>query len=92
MPYVPLSHPFVERLIGTIRREFLDYVPFWNARDLQRKLQEFKAYYNRARVHGALDGAPPDAGSEATTKKIACLEDYRWESSCRTLYQLPLAA
>ncbi len=27
-PYVPLSHPFVERLIGTIRREYLDQVPF----------------------------------------------------------------
>ena len=24
VPYVPLSHPFVERLIGTIRQEFLD--------------------------------------------------------------------
>jgi putative transposase len=38
MPYVPLSHPFVERLIGTVRREYLDQVPFWSARDLQRKL------------------------------------------------------
>ncbi len=28
VPYVPLSHPFVERLIGTIRREYLDQVPF----------------------------------------------------------------
>src|SRR5947207_7372964 len=26
VPHVPLSHPFVERLIGTIRREFLDHV------------------------------------------------------------------
>ena len=26
VPYVPCSHPFVERLIGTIRREFLDQV------------------------------------------------------------------
>ena len=26
IPYVPVSHPFVERLIGTIRREFLDHV------------------------------------------------------------------
>ena len=25
VPYVPLSHPFVERLIGTIRREYLDH-------------------------------------------------------------------
>ena len=24
IPYVPLSHPFVERLIGTVRREYLD--------------------------------------------------------------------
>ena len=31
VPYTPLSHPFVERLIGTIRREFLDHTLFWNA-------------------------------------------------------------
>ncbi len=24
VPYVPLSHLFVERLIGTVRREYLD--------------------------------------------------------------------
>jgi hypothetical protein len=24
VPYVPLSHPFVERLVGTLRREYLD--------------------------------------------------------------------
>jgi hypothetical protein len=28
VPYQPISHPFVERLIGTIRREYLDCVPF----------------------------------------------------------------
>jgi putative transposase len=36
VPYVPLSHPFIERLIGTIRREYLDHVLFWNRFDLQR--------------------------------------------------------
>jgi transposase InsO family protein len=59
VPYVPLSHPFVERLIGTIRREFLDHVPFWSARDLETKLLLFKEYYNRDRVHRALDRSPP---------------------------------
>ena len=44
VPHVPVSHPFVERLIGTIRREFLDQVLFWNTRDLERKLAEFQAY------------------------------------------------
>jgi hypothetical protein len=34
VPQAPLSHPFVERLIGTTRREFLDHVLFWNGRDL----------------------------------------------------------
>src|ERR1700730_15732825 len=34
MPYAPLSHPFVERLIGTIRRECLDRTLFWTAADL----------------------------------------------------------
>jgi hypothetical protein len=42
MPYVPVSQPFVERLIGTIRREFLDHVLIWNAVDLERKLEEFR--------------------------------------------------
>lgn len=42
--YVPLSHPFIERLIGTIRREYLDHVLFWNQFDLQRKLEDFKVY------------------------------------------------
>jgi putative transposase len=56
VPHVPLSHPFVERLIGTMRREFLDHVLFWNARDLERKLAEFQVYYNAARRHASLEG------------------------------------
>ena len=47
VPHVPLSHPFVERLIGTMRREFLDHVLFWNARDLERKLADFQALLQR---------------------------------------------
>jgi transposase InsO family protein len=42
VPYTPVSHPFVERLIGTIRREYLDRMFFWNAVDLTRKLGEFR--------------------------------------------------
>ena len=92
VPYVPLSHPFVERLIGTIRREYLDQVPFWSARDLERKLMLFMKYYNKDRVHRGLGGAPPDEKGGYSNRKIARLDDYRWEKRCRGLYQLPVAA
>ena len=92
MPYVPLSHPFVERLIGTVRREYLDQVPFWSARDLEEKLMLFKEYYNRDRVHRGLDRVPPYEKIASTDRKIARLDDYRWRRRCRGLYQLPVAA
>src|SRR4030095_14354663 len=45
VPYVPRSHPVVERLIGTVRREYLNRLLFWTAADLERKLVEFQQYY-----------------------------------------------
>ncbi len=92
VPYIPLSHPFVERLIGTIRREYLDQVPFCSAPDLERKVLLFKEYYNRDRVHRGLNRTPPDENSGITNRKITRLDDYRWRKRCRGLYQLPAAA
>ncbi len=92
VPHVPLSHPFVERLIGTIRREFLDQVFFWNARDLQRKLADFQAYYNAARGHASLDGHTPFAVASGHPVARADLNNIRWVSHCRDLVQLPAAA
>src|SRR4030081_587607 len=60
VPYAPVSHPFVERLIGTIRREYLGQVLFWNSLDLKRKLEEFRIYYNGGRLHQSLGGRPPE--------------------------------
>ena len=77
VPYAPASHPFVERLIGSVRREYLDQVPFWSALDLERKLSLFKDYYNHERAHRGLDGTPPDAKGGIADRKIARLDDYR---------------
>ncbi len=44
VPYVPWSHPFIERLIGTIRRDCLDRLLFWTSIDLEMKLVAFQDY------------------------------------------------
>jgi putative transposase len=92
VPHVPLSHPFVERLIGTIRREYLDHVPFWNGRDLERKLAEFQGYYNAARSHASLDGHTPLTFAGKASPMPANLHQVRWVSYCQDLVQLPVAA
>jgi transposase InsO family protein len=92
VPYVPLSHPFVERLIGTTRREFLDQTLFWNARDLERKLGEFREYYNEDRVHGSHRGATPVEAAGEPTARRADPQRFRWKAYCRGLYELPMAA
>ena len=92
VPYTLLSHPFVERLIGTNRREFLDQMLFWNASDLERKLADFRQYYNYHRAHTALDGNTPSEISGETTNHRVNTSDFQWKSHCRGLYPLPIAA
>ena len=92
VPYAPMSHPFVERLIGTIWREFLDQIPFWHSRDLERKLDQFRDYYNDARTHHGCSGVTPSATTNTGRNQAAKLNDYRWKTHCRGLFELPIAA
>ena len=92
VPYVPVSHPHVERLIGTIRREFLERTFFWNGVDLTRKLEAFRDYHNEHRVHRALNGGTPAKHAEALSSIHAKLDRYAWRSHCRGLFQTPVPA
>ncbi len=92
VPYVLLSHPFVERLIGSVRREFLDQTLFWNSLDLERKLGSFRDYCNESRVHSSLSGQTPAEVSENRGRQRANILEYRWRSHCGGLCQLPVAA
>jgi hypothetical protein len=47
----PWQNPFVERLIGSIRRECLDHVIVRNESSLHRVLQNYFEYYERSRTH-----------------------------------------
>ena len=58
-PRSPWQNPFVERLIGSVRRECLDHVLVLNEAHLRRVLREYFAYYHAARPHQSLDGNAP---------------------------------
>jgi putative transposase len=89
LPHVPMSHPFVERLIGSIRRELLDHTLFWTATDLENKLREYQCYYNERRSHSGRYGTTPVNPESA---KVIDINEYRWKKLCRGLFQLPIAA
>ena len=92
VPHVPVSHPFTERLVGTIRREYMDHTLFWNERDLEGKLEEFQDYYNAHRVHQALDLKTPDEAAGKGPPTLAELGNSAWLSHCRGLFHSPVAA
>ncbi len=75
------QNPFVERLIGSVRRECLDHVIVLGERHLNHILREYFDYYNNARAHMSLDGnaplprevEPPDRGSVIALSQVGGL-------------------
>jgi transposase InsO family protein len=70
-PQSPWQNPFVERLIGSVRRECLDHLLVLSEPHLRRILTAYFAYYHRTRTHLSLDKDAPDVrpvqGLEAGT-------------------------
>ena len=60
-PRAPWQNPYVERVIGSIRRECLDHVIVFNERHLRRVLRAYVTYYQRSRTHLALGKDTPEA-------------------------------
>jgi transposase InsO family protein len=85
-PHSPWQRAYVERAIGTIRRECLDHLIVFNERSLHRQLQSFVEYYHRSRVHLALDKdapeprpiQPPESGRIVSTPVLGGLH-HRYE-------------
>ena len=92
VPYIPVSHPFIERMISTVRREYLDHVFFWNSVDLTRKLDAFRDYYNEFRVHRSLDGETPAQRAGDPPPEPISLGHHAWRQHCGGLFQTPIAA
>ena len=58
-PRSPWQNAYVERVIGSIRRECLDHVIVMNERQLKRVLKDYIRYYHESRTHLGLDKDTP---------------------------------
>jgi putative transposase len=76
----PQPNAFCERLIGTLRRECLDYSIPMNERHLKLILKEFVVHYNRGRPHSSLGPGipePPQATAPASGQRHKLPNGYR---------------
>jgi transposase InsO family protein len=76
-PRSPWQRAYVERVIGTIRRECLDHIVVFNESSLFRHLQAFVDYYHRTRTHLALNKDAPDPRSVQlpSAGRIICIPE-----------------
>jgi len=86
VPYLPVSHPFVERLIKSIRNELTDQIFFYHVSDLEHKLEQYQCYFNEHRTHMGLKGNIPIHLQNNTTQKVVNICQYQWQ------FNLPIAA
>ncbi len=56
----PWQNPYVERMIGSIRRDCLDHTIIFNERHLRRVLKDYTHYYNEYRTHLGLEKDCPE--------------------------------
>jgi len=57
---VPQQRAYIERVIGTIRRECLDHVIVFHEAGLQRTLAGYFSYYHQTRSHLSLEKDSPE--------------------------------
>ena len=58
-PRSPWQNPYVERMIGSLRRELLDHVIVLNEAHLCRLVTSYLEYYHTVRPHLSLDRNAP---------------------------------
>jgi putative transposase len=85
-PRAPWQNPFVERVIGSIRRECLDHFMILSETHLRRLLRRYVAYYNAVRPHQALDNNAPQP-REVQPPALGCVVATPQVGGVHHLYQ-----
>ncbi len=66
---------YVERVIGSIRRECLDHVIIFNEESLRRALRSYFRYYHGSRLHLALNRDSPDSRMVQSSGKVIAIAE-----------------
>jgi hypothetical protein len=74
-PRSPWQNPYVERVIGSIRRECLDHIVIFNERHLRRVLTSYRDYYHRSRTHLSLRKDCPDPRPVQSENRVIAIEE-----------------
>jgi len=69
-PHSPWQNAYVERVIGSIRRECLNHMIVLSQAGLRAILLEYVEYYNGGRTHQGLEGQTPELRPQKTQGKI----------------------
>lgn len=69
-PRIPWQNGYVERVIGTIRRECLDHMIVFAESHLCEMLKEYVEYYNTSRTHLGLEGDCPEHRKPQTESRV----------------------
>ena len=74
-PRSPWQNAYVERFIGSVRRECLDHVIIFNAAGLRRVVKAYVEYYTISRTHLALekDAPLPRPIARPTTGRVVAI-------------------
>ena len=74
-PRSPWQRAYVERVIGSIRRECLDHVIVFDEDSLGSTLRSYFSYYHRWRLHLSLGKESPDFRSVQSTGRITAFPE-----------------
>jgi putative transposase len=83
-PRSPWQRAYVERVIGSIRRECLDHAIVFSEESLRRQLRSYFSYYHGTRLHLSLDKDSPDPRPIQTVGRVVAIPKvgglhYRYE-------------
>ncbi len=89
---LPLSLPCAEWRMETVSGNNIDYLPFYNAVDLEGKFKEFTNFCILLRLHSPINEDTSAKIDKCSVLDRAKIDHFAWKRHCYELFQAPIAA